>query len=387
VDRVVPSPRLRPRYQPPETAEGSEEAPGEPPWGLERIGAPRVWSELGVRGAGVVVGQSDSGVQWDHPELRAAYRGTATDGSAVHAGNWLDPWEGRAEPYDRGGHGTHTLGSVLGQTVGVAPGATWFACANLVRDVGNAALYLDCMQFMLAPYPVGGDPFRDGDPTRSAHVTNNSWGCPRDLEGCDPNALLVAARALRAAGIFVVASAGNEGPGCSTIADPLALYDDVFTVGAIGPSGAITRFSSVGPVTVDGSNRPKPDLVAPGADVISAFPRGTYELADGTSMAGPHVVGVVALLWSANPALIGDVERTEDILRRSAAPYTPGSAPPDAAPAGSSIDNADDEDVLPAPQGVCADQVSTDTIPNSIVGYGIVDAYRAVKLALEQNSS
>ena len=64
-------------------------------------------------------------------------------------------------PVDYGGHGTHTLGSILGHTVGVAPDAEWYACANLQRNLANPALYLDCMQFMLAPYPQDGDPLLD----------------------------------------------------------------------------------------------------------------------------------------------------------------------------------------------------------------------------------
>src|SRR5690606_28901229 len=140
-------------------------------------------------------------------------------------------------PGDISGHGTHTLGTILGQGgIGVAPGAEWFGCANLVRNLANPALYLDCMQFMLAPFPPGGDPLRDGDPARAAHVINNSWGCPR-LEGCDATALEPAAQALRAAGIFVVASAGNEGPACGSVRSPLALYDAVFTVGAVDRQG------------------------------------------------------------------------------------------------------------------------------------------------------
>ena len=108
--------------------------------------------------------------------------------------NWFDPWNGKPSPYDDGGHGTHTLGTIVGQNgIGIAPDATWFACANLNRNLANPALYLDCMQFMLAPFPQDGDPFTDGDPTRAADVLNNSWGCP-ELEGCDPNALLACSK-------------------------------------------------------------------------------------------------------------------------------------------------------------------------------------------------
>jgi subtilisin family serine protease len=138
------------------------------------------------------------------------------------------------------------------------------------------------------------------------------------VEGCVPNALLPAVRALRDAGVFVVVSAGNDGPGCSTIADSLSLYDDVFSVGAVNQFGRLADFSSRGPVTADGSGRVKPNISAPGVDVYSALPGGTYGENSGTSMAGPYVVGVVALMWSANPKLIGDIERTEEIIRETA---------------------------------------------------------------------
>jgi hypothetical protein len=364
VDRVLPSPVLRPL--PGEAVsliDSSEDQPQSPPWNLERIEAPRTWTELGVRGEGIVIGQSDSGVDWNHPALIDGYRGLSANG-VDHNTNWFDPWAGTAEPVDIFGHGTHTLGTALGEIVGVAPDASWFACRNLARNVGNPALYLDCMQFMLAPFPLGGDPFVDGDPTRSAHVTNNSWGCPQGMEGCDPLSLQPAADALRAAGIFTVVSAGNEGPECSTIDAPLSLYDSVFTIGAIGSVGNLASFSSVGPVTADGSGRIKPDLVAPGVDILSAQPGNRYSRADGTSSAGPHVAGVVALMWSANPALIGDIERTEEILIETATPFQ-GAVNPD--------------EVL---FGDLCVQI-TEIVPNILAGYGIVNAYRAVERARE----
>ena len=271
--------------------------------------------------------------------------------------------------------------------MGVAPDAEWFACANLYRNLGNPALYLDCMQFMLAPYPQGGDAFADGDPTRSAHVLNNSWGCPEEYEGCDAASLQTAVAALRAAGIFVVASAGNDGPDCGTITDPIAIYEESFTVGAVDRNNNLAVFSSAGPVTVDGSGRIKPDIVAPGVDVLSAVPGGGYGRNSGTSMAGPHVAGVVALIWSANPDLIGDIAGTEAILIESAAPFQPD---PDAAALPEDLAGAPDFLAQMAAQtadpvsGTCLAETDTAVVPNNVAGYGIVNAYEAVKLALEK---
>ncbi len=312
---------------------------------------------------------------------------------------WFDPWSHTSSPVDYGGHGTHTLGSVLGNTTGVAPDATWIACANLQRNLGNPALYLDCLQFMLAPFPLGGDPLRDGDPLRSANVLNNSWGCPQEHEGCDPASLQPAVDALRAAGIFVVASAGNDGPRCSTIKDPIAIYDGAFSVGAVDEGRGLAPFSSTGPVTVDGSGRLKPDIAAPGVDVWSAWPGGQYAVNSGTSMAGPHVAGVVALLWSADPSLIGDIDRTEQILRETAQPFSGHMTSMSEMAAGAAVQEdtsqpADGSDPTPNPaaaaavdaalggRDACILQGGADKTPNNLVGYGIVDAYAAVQRAL-----
>jgi subtilisin family serine protease len=352
VDRILDEPILRPLPENVPVSTGTDPAPSGVLWNQSLIGADRVWKELHVTGQGIVVGQSDSGVQGDHPELAAAYRGR-TSGDAY---NWLDPWNHSSHPVDIGGHGTHTLGTIVGAHTGIAPGATWFACINEARNMGNPADYLNCMQYMLAPYPQGSDPFKAGDPTRSANVINNSWGCP-DLEGCDPRSLLAGVNALRAAGIFVVASAGNAGEaGCGTVTDPLAIYPAALSVGAVDSSGKLSAFSSIGPVTVDGSRTLKPEIIAPGEGVLSAFPGSTYQIESGTSMAGPHVVGVVALMWSANPGLIGSIDRTEQILEQTATPYS-GALPP------------------------C---VQAGQRPNDGVGWGTVNAYAAVKMALAE---
>jgi subtilisin family serine protease len=185
-------------------------------------------------------------------------------------------------------------------------------------------------------------------------VLNNSWGCP-DHEGCDDGTFAAAAKALSDAGVFVVASAGNDGPTCGSLKDPPPIYANALAVGAIDQFGEIASFSSIGSVAKDGNQQVKPDLVAPGVDVLSSFPGSTYEAVSGTSMAGPHVVGVVALMWSANPALIGDIQNTADLLRQTAKPYT-GSLP--------SCPGAAD-------------------VPSTAVGYGIVDAYAAVNAAIQ----
>jgi hypothetical protein len=338
VARVLVDQRLRPLPAAPPPARGSLPAPPAPAWNVALIGADRVWSELGVTGEGVVVGSSDSGVDGRHPALAGGFRGGDD--------SWYDPWAHTRTPTDRGGHGTHTVGSAVGRDgVGVAPGARWVGCVNLARNLGSPAHYLDCLQFMLAPFPAGGDPFTDGRPDRAPDVLTNSWGCP-PIEGCDPGALRPATAALAAAGILVVVAAGNTGPRCGSVTDPPAPYPDVLTVGAVDRERRLTDFSSRGPVA---GGAAKPDLVAPGAEVPSAFPGGGWAALSGTSMATPQVAGVVALMWSANPALVGDLARTRRILLDTATPVA----------------------ALPPACGGARD----------LAGAGVVDAYAAVHAA------
>jgi subtilisin family serine protease len=333
---------------------GYEPSPeGSPLWNIQLIGADKVWNEFNVRGNGIVIGQSDTGVDGDHPAIREQYRGLISGDDY----NWYDPWNNTKSPHDEIGHGTHTVGTILGDYgIGVAPDAKWIGCVNLDRNLANPAFYLECMQFMLAPFPHGGDPFTEGDPGKAPHVLNNSWGCPV-IEGCDPIALKYASDNLRHAGIFVVVSTGNDGPACETVQSPLSLYDSVFSVGAIDQYENMAPFSSRGPVTIDGSNRIKPDIVAPGVDILSSTPQNTYASFPGTSMAGPHVVGAVALLWSANPELIGDIEATEQLLSETARHM-------------SSVSSAE-----------CP---STDGEKSNVYGYGMLDVYEAVKKTLEK---
>jgi hypothetical protein len=125
----------------------------------------------------------------------------------------------------------------------------------------------------------------------------------------------------RAAGIFTTASAGNSGTGCGTVQDPPAMHDESFSVAALNCPGnvcsdALATFSSRGPVTVDASNRVKPDIAAPGTSVRSATNSSdtAYVSMQGTSMAGPHVAGATALVLSAVPSLSGNVTGTESRL-------------------------------------------------------------------------
>ncbi|MFC4997213.1 S8 family serine peptidase [Dactylosporangium cerinum] len=315
VDRVLLNPVLRPLpVTPGPEEEGTLPAPTAPPWNLTLIKADQVWSQF-TTGRGIVVGSSDSGVDGTHPALQATFRG-ADD-------SWLDPLDHTSVPVDPNGHGTHTLATAVGAGVGVAPGALWVACANLPRNLGSMANYVSCLQFMLAPYPAGTDPMHAGRPDRAPQVLTNSWGCPA-VEGCDTRSLQQAVDVFAAAGIFFVAAAGNTGPDCATVTDPPANYPATFTIGAVTRTSKVASFSSRGPAP---GNVPKPDLMAPGSAIVSALPGGGYGALSGTSMATPHVAGVVALMWAANPALIGHIEQTRQLLLRTTQPVDASGSP------------------------------------------------------------
>ncbi|MCB0214333.1 MAG: S8 family serine peptidase, partial [Anaerolineae bacterium] len=188
-----------------------------------------------------------------------------------------------------------------------------------------------------------------------------------------------AADALRAAGIMMVVSAGNSGPGCQTVSEPPARYDSVFSVGATNLGSSITSFSSRGPVPGDESLL-KPDISAPGSNIRSSLAGGGYGTADGTSMAGPHVAGLVALIWSANPDLIGQIDATEDIIRQSAEPAevvtTCQIDPANSTDEPSVLEEL--ENLVDSSTCACGDVTG---VPNNVYGWGEINALKAVQLA------
>lgn len=347
-------------------------------WGLSKTGADQVW-DLGYRGQGVVVAGQDTGTEWEHPAIKDKYRGW--DGQqANHNYNWHDAIReinplhnddtllasnnpcglNIVVPCDDHSHGTHITGTMVGDDeqgnqIGLAPEAKWIACRNMERGWGSPASYIECFEFFLAPTNLEG---KNPDPSRAPHVINNSWGCP-PVEGCNTGNFATMAAVvnnLKAAGIVVVVSAGNSGSsGCGSVDSPAAIFENSFVVGAVRSNDTIANFSSRGLVTVDGSLRVKPDVSAPGVGIRSSVRGAGYATWNGTSMAGPHVAGLVALMISANPALAGQVETIEQIIEETAVPaysvHTCGGMPP-------------------------------DEFPNAITGHGQISALAAVQKAL-----
>ena len=299
----------------------SEAGPVRPPlfgrgdWGLAPIGAPAVWRDYGLDGSGVRVGSIDTGVDADHPDLA---------GKVVA---WRDFVNGRPTPYDDQGHGTHTIGTMVGGAaggapIGVAPGARVVVAKALDRyGCATLSTLLAAAQWMTDP---DGNPFTRDFPT----VVNASWGAPAGSGG---EALRGLIKRWRALGIVPVFAAGNRGPRWSVSAP--AAYPETFAVGALSPDGGVAAFSSRGPAIVQEAGSPaagrgpsvlKPDLAAPGRGIVSSVPGGGWASQSGTSMAAPHVAGTIALLRQADPGI--RAHTIEMILRRTARDVEPAGA-------------------------------------------------------------
>lgn len=347
-------------------------------WGIEMINADDVWA-MGYSGQDVVIGGQDTGYDWTHPALKTKYRGYIDENTADHNYNWHDaifeldtlnnddPFVpntnpcGLQVPYpcDDNQHGTHTMGTMIGSDgeneIGVAPNAKWIGCRNMERGWGSPASYIDCFQWLMAPTDLNDE---NPNPAMAPVAFANSWGCP-PVEGCDSSnyeIMEMVVDNIKNSGIVVVVSAGNSGSECSSVENPAAIFENSFTVGSTRFNDTISSFSSRGPVIVDGSFRMKPDISAPGSGVYSSVLDNEYASLSGTSMAGPHVVGVIALMISANPELAGQVDVIENIIKATAV----------------QLDTEQECGDIPGSQ-----------YPNNTYGHGRIDALAAVEMALE----
>jgi serine protease AprX len=261
-----------------------------PEWNIAVVAAPELW-RLGYLGGSVVVATMDTGVDGQHPDLTAGFRGGNN--------SWFDPYGQHATPYDRTGHGTQVMGIIAGgelggSAIGVAPQAKWIA-AKIFNDAGTAtesAIHAS-YQWLLDP---DGDPQTDDAPD----VVNNSWSF--SSAGVCDTTFQADIDALKAADIAMVFSAGNFGPAAGSGVSP-ANNPGALSIGALDAEGLVASFSSRGPSTCDDSLLP--DLVAPGDGVQTtdlSFGGNPYYVAvSGTSFAAPHVAGVLALLRDAAP--------------------------------------------------------------------------------------
>jgi hypothetical protein len=238
-------------------------------WGVERIGAGTVHAG-GNTGAEVKVAIIDSGIDYTHPDLNANY----VDG--------YDFVNGDADPMDDHGHGTHCSGIVAAEdngtgAVGVAPDADLYGlkvlAANGSGSYGNVVAALEWAM------------------SHGIQVTSNSYGSSGYPGSLVEYTFNLAANSY---GIINVCAAGNSGNTAGTGDNMIypARFDSCIAVAATTNTVGDLRasFSSTGQ---------QMELAAPGAGIYSTVPGGGYESWSGTSMACPHVSGVVALMISA----------------------------------------------------------------------------------------
>lgn len=280
--------------------------------GLKVIKADSLW-KLGITGAGRTVMNIDGGVNGTHPALSPRWWGN-NGRQWYHA--WFDPIAPvSTSPFDcaTGGtyHGTHTMGimcgrnTATGDTVGVAPDAYWMAAG--VTDCPGASY----PSMNIAAYQWAMDPDTNASTMDMPDVINCSWRDPSATDECTSSIYRTVLTAVEAAGIAVVFSAGNSGPGASTITPPKNINIDsvnVFCVGNInGTTLAISSSSSRGPSLCGGTGTLliKPEVCAPGTSIRSTWSGTSYSSISGTSMASPHVAGCIALLKQAAPGMTG----------------------------------------------------------------------------------
>lgn len=298
-------------------------------WNIHRIGVPDLWDN-GITGKNTVVANIDSGVEGNHPALKKQYRGFDKDRpeNPSHEFNWHDAVFDRIGPSDSDGHGTHTMGTMVGQEsdgknkIGVAPGAKWIAARAFFNDEGYDSYILEAAQWVLAPTDDEGVPH----PEKAPDVVNNSWGG----SPINNDWFLPMVKAWRNAGIVPVFSVGNAGlfedaePGSASAPGN---YKEVIAAGATDENDQLAEFSLRGP-TEEGVT--KPDIVAPGVDIRSSWPGATfdqftYHQSSGTSMAAPHVTAAVSLMKQVDNTLT--VEQIENILKLTAGKKTDSTYP------------------------------------------------------------
>lgn len=324
---------------------------------------------MGIDGSGLVVANIDTGVRYTHQALVGQYRGNLGS-SFDHNYNWWDPYgDHPATPADDNGHGSHTMGTMVGDDggsnqIGIAPGANWIACRGCDTSSCTDAALLGCGQFMAAPTDLSG---ANPDPDMRPNAVNNSWGdCGQTYDSWYSGPI----NAWLAAGIYPIFSNGNASncgysspPGLNTVGNP-ARSGNVTGVGSSGEqNGLYASHSNWGPTDnldtvnpVSGFEMMKPQVIAPGVSIRSSTPGSDTEYQDGwtgTSMSAPHVTGLIALIWQAAPCLIGDYAATETLIESTAVDLVYDDGSP----------------------------LTPTNFPNFATGWGEIDALAAVNMA------
>ena len=244
------------------------------PWGIARVKAPEVWA-IPNTGTGIKLAIVDTGVDYYHPDLAPNYRGG------------YDYVNNDSDPKDDNGHGTHVAGTALAASDGL----------NVVGVAPNAALYsvkvLDSAGSGYYSWIIAGI---DWSVTNGMKIVSMSLGGSAgssSLEAACNNAV--------AAGVIVVAAAGNSGNPDGTGDNVLfpGRYESVICVAATDSNNNRASFSSTGPAV---------DISAPGVSVLSDAMGGGTSTKSGTSMATPHIAGIVGLIVASGVTAPADVK-------------------------------------------------------------------------------
>ncbi len=329
---------------------------------ISHVKADQVWTSKSITGQGVVVANIDTGARYTHQALVGKYRGNLGGGTFNHDYNWYDPASiCGGSPCDNNNHGTHTMGTMVGDDggsnqIGMAPGAKWIACKGCETNSCSDTSLLGCAQFILAPTDRTGS---NADPSKRPNIVNNSWG-----GGGGDNWYQTSVNNWQAAGIYPVFSNGNSGPSCGTVGSP-GDYPNVTAVGAIDyTTDQPASFSSRGPSTFPDVTNPlgypylKPQVSAPGVNIRSSVGTGDSDYQggwDGTSMAAPHVAGLLALMLEACPDMVGEYSSLETTLIQTVAPIAYATA--------------------------CGGE-GPGSVPNQATGWGLIDSLAAVNAIL-----
>ncbi|MEO0095401.1 MAG: S8 family serine peptidase [candidate division WOR-3 bacterium] len=283
-----------------EPVKSAEQLSGRPiEWNILRVMADSCWN-AGFTGQGVIIGLTDTGVDYNHPALAGKWAGH------WHVAQGLPP---STTPYDDHGHGTHCMGTILGgdgfgpftEDIGVAPDARFVASKVLSSSgSGTWAQVIEGLQWIA-----------DLKATVDIKAVSNSWGGGNATD----TTVFPVCRTLLSVDILPIFANGNSGPSAGSVRIPGA-YSNVIGVGATTNAGdTVASFSSRGPspnqVPYNDPNTwlrsdwnfIKPNISAPGAAVRSCIPNNQYATWDGTSMATPHVAGAVAIMCQKNPTL------------------------------------------------------------------------------------
>jgi subtilisin family serine protease len=300
---------------------------------IEKVKAPEAWA-AGFDGTGSVIGVIDTGARVTHEALQGSYRGS------THS--WFNPYAQTATPADGHGHGTHVTGIVAGLQatgIGVAPGAKWIACKGLNdQGSGTQAALISCGQFMTCPHTYAG---QNPDCTAAPDAVTNSWG---PVAAAFFQDVINAWRAAKIVPIFAQGASGF----CVASSPPAG----VIMVGATTADDGAATFSGGGPAGANG--RITPDIVAPGQAIKSAGHTSdtAYVAFSGTSMAAPHVAGLVGILRGKNPG--ADFDEIYDTITSTAERNLKFS-------------------------GRTCDGIPDDQFPNHSFGWGRIDCLAAVQ--------